>query len=146
MKYPYFLFSILSAGVIFFLCNMQLPDETPPEFQIPNFDKLVHFLMYFGLTGMLYVDYFKLYQAYSWKQVCVFVLKSKRGAVQPLSVKPFILLAILSLAYGGGIEIFQYYCSPFRTGDVNDFFADLCGVSLAFAVAAVYYRKVVRFT
>lgn len=146
MKFFKFIFSILITCIIFYLCIMQLPDETPPAFRIPHFDKIVHMLMYFGLTGMLYVEYFKYSARYTWKQAVSFLIngRSPNGIKPaPIHITPYILLSGISLAYGGLIEIIQENFSAFRTGDWQDFMADAAGVIFAFILFLII--KQIRF-
>lgn len=131
MKYPTYLLSILIACIIFFLCIIQLPDETPPAFQIPHFDKLVHLLMYLGLTGMLFLERFKQLNNYSWKDLWKFFIKKQKVVFTAISVPVIVSLSAVSLFYGGLIEIIQEFFAPNRAGDIYDFYADAGGVFIA---------------
>ena len=142
-NFPRFGCSTFFACLIFYLCVMQLPDETPPSFQIPNFDKIVHILMYFGLTGLLFTEYFKLYQNFTWKQTFNFLIKNKiTDDMRPISTFPYFLLGALSLLYGGLIEIIQDNFIPNRFGDWFDLLADLGGIllSLSLFFAVKHFR------
>ena len=133
-KYFSFICSALYACLIFYLCMMQLPEDTPPTFQIPHFDKIVHILMFFGMTGLLFVEYFNLTQNLTWGQTLGLLLKNKiADDLRPTSISnvPYYLLGTLSLLYGGIIEIIQENFVSQRLGDWLDFLADAGGVLLA---------------
>ena len=146
MKIPYFL-SVLIAVAIFFLCIIQVPDEIHPEFQIPYLDKLVHSLMYLGLTGMLFIENFKKKNGYTWKNVLLFLSgKIKKAGVHPVSGRSITILSLFSLLYGGLIEIIQEYFSLYRTGDGWDFFADIIGVLIATCILFIFQRIRINHT
>ena len=139
-------FSTLFACLIFYLCVMQLPDETPPSFQIPNFDKIVHTLMYFGLTGLLFVEYFNFTQNFKWKQTFAFLTKNKiADDLRPTSIPnvPYFVLGASALLYGGLIEIIQEYFTPNRSGDWFDLLADFGGILLSLLL--FFIVKHIRF-
>ena len=83
---------------------------TPP---IPNFDKLVHFLMYAGLTAVLIWDF-------------------KKHRKSNSSLQFFVLVCIVfPILFGGIVEILQSaYFAP-RTGDWFDWLVDVSGVLCA---------------
>jgi glycopeptide antibiotics resistance protein len=75
-----------------------------PLFNIPGFDKLVHFVFYFFL--------------------CVLLIK-------PLSKTtkfPYGLAAVFSVAFSGIIEILQAVLTVSRKGDITDLLANFMGV------------------
>src|ERR1035437_1361012 len=83
---------------------------TPP---IPNLDKLVHFLMYAGLTAVLILDFNKHRKSNS-------------------NLQFFVLVCIVfPILFGGIVEILQSdYFAP-RTGDWFDWLAEISGVLCA---------------
>ncbi|NDW09106.1 VanZ family protein [Dysgonomonas sp. 520] len=115
---------VIIALVIFYLCCLIPPDDVPDigvEFFIPM-DKLVHFCMYFGLSGAAAVNYI-------WN-------KKGQANVYKLIIGAFLLPVI----YGGLIELVQHYYFPPRAGDWYDFMADTLG-SIAALPIAFYFRK-----
>ena len=84
---------------------------TPP---IPNLDKLVHFLMYAGLTVTLIWDH-------------------KKHRKSNSNLQFFVLICIVfPILFGGIVEILQSaYFAP-RTGDWFDWLADISGVLTAY--------------
>ncbi|HEY5507907.1 MAG TPA: VanZ family protein [Paludibacter sp.] len=85
-----------------------------PALEIPNLDKLVHFLMYAGLTTVLIWDF-----------------KKRRKSNSNLQF--FVLICIFfPILFGGIVEILQSaYFAP-RTGDWFDWLADISGVLTAY--------------
>ena len=127
IKYLFVPFVI--AVVIFYLCCLIPPKDIPDvgfEFFIP-FDKVVHFLMYFGLSGAT-----ALYYVYDRKGK-INILKMIIGAV------------IIPILYGGLIEIIQWKFYAPRTGDWYDFLADALGsltsLPFIFYIRNYYLRK-----
>ena len=106
--------SLLSLILIAVLCF--LPGDTTNKvrfFNIPHFDKLVHFGMYFLFSLALFFD-----------------LK-KNSQLQKKQI--FFVILILSIIIGGSIEIIQNYFIPGRSGDWFDLLADVAG-SLGFVL------------
>lgn len=101
--------TIITLGILY------LSFAPPSEFQgVPSFpyeDKVVHLLLYFGLTCMLIYDF--------WKY-------AKNNKTTPLA---FILLCLVfPIAFGGAVEILQpIYFAP-RTAEWFDWFSDITGV------------------
>ena len=108
-------FSILFCFFILIACFINLKPLPPSP--ISNFDKVVHFFLFFLLSGFVYfenTDYFKKtvsYQRIAWGSFFFPVL------------------------YGGLIELMQNYISPYRVGDWGDFLWNSIGAFIAFAIA-----------
>ena len=101
--------SFLSLILIFILCF--LPGNTANKvtfFDIPHFDKLVHFGMYFIFSGILFFD-----------------LKKNSHLQKKQIISIIILLTIIT---GGSVELIQNYFIPGRSGDWFDLFADITGM------------------
>ncbi len=97
-----------------------------PTFEIPNLDKLVHFLMFAGLTATLIWD-FKGYK-YSNSNFQFFVL----------------VCILFPIFFGGLIEILQsVYFAP-RTGDWYDWLCDMAGVLAAWWVLQWMVPRILR--
>ncbi len=115
---------VVISSVIFYLCCLITSEEVPEigfDFFIPT-DKIVHFLMYFGLSGA----------------TAAYYIFDKKGKINILLM---ILGAIvIPILYGGMIEIIQDKYYPPRTGDWWDFVADALG-SLATLPFIFYFRK-----
>ena len=112
------------AIIIFYLCCLIPARDIPDvgfDFFIPT-DKIVHFLMYFGLALVASFNY--IYD----KQGNIIILK-------------LILFAIfIPILYGGLIEIIQNEYFPERSGDWYDFLADTLG-ALASLPLSLWFRR-----
>lgn len=92
----------------------------PPQMaieQIPGIDKVIHFCMYGGLSGILWIEFLNNhpYKRKSWH---VWI-----GAV------------ICPIAMSGIIELIQQYCTTYRGGEWSDFMANSLGVITATMIA-----------
>lgn len=113
---------IFIAAVIFYLCCLATSDDMP-SISWPYTDKVVHFLMYLGLSVV--ASFWYIY--------------GEKGLV---NVRKLIIYAfILPILYGGLIEILQHRYFEGRSGDWFDFLADVLG-SLAALPLALYFRRI----
>jgi VanZ family protein len=103
------IFSILTALIIMYLsmANSHTFDEV--HINVPNFDKLVHFGMYFGL-------------------MLVMILENSKNIK---SARNIFLLGIIPLSYGILIEIMQSTLTSTRSGSVFDALADGVGIIIS---------------
>lgn len=115
------------ASIIFYLCCLIPTDDIPnigSNFPIPM-DKIVHFSMFFGLSGAS-----ALYYVYD-----------NKGYVK---IKKLVIGAILlPVLYGGLIEVLQANFFPPRAGDWYDFLADSLG-SIASLPPVLWFRNKLR--
>lgn len=112
------------AVIIFYLCCL-IPARDIPEVEINFFiptDKIVHFLMYFGLSIVASFNY----------------IYDKKGHIIILKLIAFAIL--VPIIYGGLIEIIQAEYFPERSGDWYDFLADVLG-SLATLPFSLWFRR-----
>jgi len=96
---------------------------------IPHIDKIIHVLMYFGITGVL------LFERYL--RTC-----KMDNKVLLMNLYPMIL--------GGSLEIIQNAFTVYRTGDWYDFLADISGILAANIFFLLlkdvkFFRKIIRF-
>lgn len=113
---------ILVAAIIFYLCCLITSDDIPDHAFWEHTDKVVHFLMYFGLSLVASIGY----------------VHGEKGHI--IILKLILFAFILPMLYGGLIEILQHYFIEGRSGDWFDFMADCLG-SLAALPLALYYRS-----
>ncbi len=108
-KYP---FSIALILVVIYLSFFKPPSLDIPKF--PELDKVVHFLMYAGLSGVLWLEFFR-----NHKKDNMNVRHAVIGAV------------VCPILFSGLIELGQEYLTTYRGGDWLDFMANTLGVMAA---------------
>ncbi|NDW18090.1 hypothetical protein D0T53_04050 [Dysgonomonas sp. 216] len=116
---------LLISLTILYLCCFISGDDIPEvemDFFIP-FDKIVHFIMYFGLSAATAFYYIYINNGYISKLYLIL------GVI------------IYPILYGGFIEIIQSLYFPPRSGDWFDFIADALGVFAALPVI-YYFRRI----
>ena len=100
-KYPISLFIILTVIYLSFF----KPPKTDLS-EIPNLDKLVHICMYFGMSGMLWLEF----------------LRAHRRDNAPLW-HAWVGAFLCPILFSGCVELLQEYCTIYRGGDWLDFAA-----------------------
>ncbi len=94
-----------------------------PKTDVPSADKIVHSIMYFGITGIL-------------------MLNQTSYLREEISRKQMWFAFCFSIGYGTLMEIIQHFL-PWRSGSIYDFIANTLGVMLAIGVFCIYknYRN-----
>ena len=108
MKLIYFWKPILWLAIIcygLFIPASELP--TKPFLNIPHFDKMVHFSLFFGLNLLLLKPFKKL------------------------NFKQYLWAPAISVLLGFVLEYSQYFISISRSSDLYDFFANVSGIAAA---------------
>ena len=90
------------------------PPKVDEALLFPGFDKVVHFCMYAGVSGMLWLEFF---------------LNYRRG-IAP-KAHGFIGALVCPILMSGLIEIGQANLTTYRGGDWFDLLANICGVLAA---------------
>lgn len=104
--------AIIVAFVIIYLSLMKQPSA--PKLQLfEGIDKVVHFLMYFGLSSMLWLEHLWKYKNSYVKKHLIF------GAV------------LAPIAFGGLMEIAQGMLTDDRACELYDFLSNSAGVLFA---------------
>ena len=85
---------------------------------IPNLDKVVHICMYFGMSGMLWLEFLRAH-------------RRDRTPMWHAWVGAFVCPVLFS----GAVELLQAFCTTYRGGDWLDFAANTTGAVLASLVA-----------
>ncbi len=113
MSFRYYLPSISWALIILYLCAIpgsDLPQDSWYEF--PGFDKCVHL---------------SLYLIFEWLILWGF---SKKNNTLLLEKNAIIFSLLISISYGGIIELLQGSVFVERSSDIFDFIANTCGALL----------------
>ena len=122
-KYP---ISILIILVVTYLSFFKPP--SPPDINdIPGIDKIVHFCMYLGMSGMLWLEFYRAHRNDNVPKWHAWI-----GAIA------------CPIAFSGIVELLQEYCTTNRTGDWWDFAANTLGVIVASLLAAKLKKYVVK--
>ena len=118
--------ALVWALLIAFLCGM--PGTSVPHvswLEFLSFDKFVHASLFFVLTTLSYKGIYTKYN------------------VEYLSTEPVYFCALLmSIAYGGVLELLQSTIFVARSADIYDFFANSIGA----VAASIYFNKVSDYT
>lgn len=102
----------------------------PPSLEIPPFpgmDKVAHFCMYAGLSGVLWIEFLL-----NHKKKLINMRHAVTGAV------------ICPILFGALIEFLQEYITSYRQGDILDFTANTCGVLTATVIAWYIFRPIIQ--
>jgi VanZ family protein len=113
--------SVLITVVILILCFMDT--ASLPQAPMINFDKLVHLIMFMGLSGVIFFDN-------------TIYLKRKIN-FRRIFLGSFLLSTLLS----GAIEIMQEYFTVARSGDWMDFVFDGIGAFLGSWICFLINRR-----
>jgi len=115
-----YILSILCITAICILCFMNT--SSLPAEPMPNFDKVVHVIMFLGLSGVIFFD-------------------NTRYLRFPISnLRIFLGTFIFPIALGGLIEILQADLTTYRTGDWFDFLFDNVGAVAGWGIALLINR------
>ena len=112
-KYPVSLVIILA---VIYLSFFKPP--TTDLGTIPNLDKVVHICMYFGMSGMLWLEFLRAH-------------RRDRTPMWHAWVGAFVCPVLFS----GAVELLQAFCTTYRGGDLVGFPANTTGAVLASLVA-----------
>lgn len=129
IKYLKYIWVPLIISIIIFYLSCLISFDSIPEMEldwiIPA-DKVVHFLMYFGLSGATAINYIYI----------------KKGRVEMW--KLLLGAFLIPVLYGGLIEIVQFYFFEGRSGDWGDFWADLLGSLAALPFALLFKNYLIK--
>lgn len=114
---------VLSLAILYVSIIRSVPEV--PVIQFEGLDKVVHFLMYFLLSGVVCYELYR--QKYTFKDMKMRLW----GLLYPM-------------VYGGVIELLQENFFPPRTGDWFDWLADALGAVSAFFLAKYLLPKYVK--
>lgn len=118
---PYLPTALVIIAILYIsLAPDPMPDEIP-LLLFPGADKVIHFIMYGGLTGTFCFDYYRRGN------------RSKEGIA-------LVVATLIATAMGGAIELIQDYMGIGRHSDYLDFIANAAG-AIAGTLAGRYWVK-----
>ena len=120
-KYPV---SLLVIAAVVYLSFFRPPSTDLDG--IPNIDKVVHVCMYFGMSGMLWLEF----------------MGAHRKGNLPLW-HAWVGAFLCPVLFSGVVELLQEYCTTYRGGDWMDFAANCTGVILASVLGYYICRPVI---
>ena len=123
-KYPVSLLVILAVVYLSFFNPPSTGLDT-----IPNLDKVVHVCMYFGMSGMLWLEF----------------MRAHRKGNLPLW-HAWVGAFLCPVLFSGVVELLQEYCTTYRGGDWMDFAANTAGALLASLVGRFVLMRRMRGT
>jgi VanZ family protein len=109
----YYGLTILWALFVFIMCTIKLGHISESPMFFPGFDKLVHCGFIYGLVGL-------------WSRGYV-----RKNPPVSLPYKQLLIILLLSILFGGLIELLQWKVFTWRDGDWADFCADAIGGAMA---------------
>lgn len=110
-------FSIIWAFIILVLSV--IPSTEFPEWKIFSFDTAAHVIVYLILSFLM--------------------LLARKSQGQMLNA--VVIITLLSISYGGIIELIQHYLISGRVGDWLDFIANAAGALLGIVVMKLYSAR-----
>lgn len=120
-RYP---LSLLIVCIIMFLTFYNTDSQELPK-MFPHFDKLAHFIMYFGFCVVLWFEYYRSHPD---------IVRSKLfwGAI------------IGPIFFSGIMEIAQAIMTTYRSGDIFDFIFNTSGVVVAAFTGVFVIKPIIR--
>jgi VanZ family protein len=116
----YHLVTISCVTGILLVCLIRLPDNDTGS-NIPYFDKIVHFGLFFTLSTGLLIENFI----------------NKKWLKKVIIIRTIVFSAV----FGALIEFLQKFLTTYRSADVLDWFADLTGVTVAIILSLLFLFK-----
>jgi VanZ family protein len=115
--------SIVLSTTILVLCMISPTDL--PDAPTTNFDKWVHFLMFLGLSGIVFFE-------------------NTAYLKRPISLQRLLFGSFLfPILFSGAIELIQEYASLYRVGDWYDFLFDVIGSFCGLLICWVINRRLI---
>ncbi len=119
-----YMFLPLLIGLLIFAATCLIGPGSVPEMpKGVSWDKLAHFLLFFLLSAASLYDYNKLHKG------------------SPHTGRWIFWGFILSVAYGGMIELLQHFIFTSRSAEWGDWIADLSGSVTALMLVIICRRK-----
>jgi len=113
-------FSLAVVAVILFLSFFKPPHTELDE--ITNFDKFVHFSMYFGFSAVIWLEYLRCHREDPRR----WVIHNTGFSVNRLRL--LLGAMVFPIALSGAIELAQEYLTTYRGGEWWDFASNSTGV------------------
>lgn len=119
----YIFLPLLTVLLIFIATCLISSSQMPGMPQGIPWDKLVHFVMFFALSAVSLIDYYRLCKG------------------NPPTLRWIFWGFFIPVLYGGGIELMQKYFFASRSAEWADWFADILGSLVATVVVIIFLKK-----
>ncbi len=121
----YYRWAIVWTIVVLVLCNTDLSEasKSTSHFFFAGFDKMVHLGFFFILTLLLFYGKIKYQHNYSFRSLTIFKI------------------ILISVIFGGGIELLQWKVFTYRSADWWDFACDMFGCFMGVTSYVLFHRS-----
>lgn len=119
----YIFLPLLIVLIIFIVTCLVSPSEMPSMPDGIPWDKLVHFGMFFVLSAVSMIDYYRLCKG------------------NPPTLRWIFWGFLIPVLYGGSIELLQKYFFASRSAEWADWFADILGSLVATVIIIIFFKK-----
>ena len=146
---------VITWAVFVFMASAMSGDSIPKikSFEIPYFDKLVHFGFYFVFSVLaIYSIFFYRHNKVNYerektsqKRSDPVILSNSDKSGFPLyrnQIAVYILACIVAVSYGAMLEVLQYSVFTNRTGDMADFIANTIGAVFAVPFYLIFMKRI----
>lgn len=108
-------FSLLTIGLLLYLSFFR-PPSINSEIEIPHLDKIVHFGMYFFLSSVIWLDFYRSHRE---------KISFRKG---------WVIACLFPIFFSGSVELGQEYLTTYRGGEWLDLLANSLGAITASAL------------
>ena len=105
-RYP---LSLITFGAIIYLSLFRPSDDMQLPMLFEHMDKVVHFIMYAGLSFIIWYEFFRSHS-------------NKR------SIKMFLAIFLIPALFSGFMEYMQSKATDYRSGDIMDLLFNVLGI------------------
>jgi VanZ family protein len=121
--FRYLFLPLLTVALIFVATCLIVPSRIPEMPEGFPWDKLVHFGMFFFLSAVSLVDYYRMHKG------------------NPPAFRRIFWGFFVPALYGGGIELLQEYFFTSRSAEWGDWIADILGSLAATLLIIIFFKK-----
>ncbi|WP_294078851.1 VanZ family protein [Proteiniphilum sp. UBA5384] len=119
----YTLLPLLTGLIIFIVTCLVTPSQLPVMPEGIAWDKVVHFSMFFFLSAVSLVDYYRMHKG------------------KPSMCRWLFWGFLIPVIYGGIIELLQKYFFASRSAEWGDWIADMLGSITATFIVIIFLKK-----
>ena len=105
-RYP---LSLLTFGAIIYLSLFRPSDDMQLPMLFEHMDKVVHFIMYAGLSFIIWYEFF-------------------RSHTKGMNIKLFLAIFLIPALFSGLMEYMQSKATDYRSGDIMDLLFNVLGI------------------